>query len=75
MGETICDAVASWSGWKFGSKIPVYPILGFGPHFTQPPNLPPPQPFPQDNSNLGRSWHLADFEFWLRQNTYVESNI
>ena len=40
MWETICDAVASWSGWKFGSKIPVYPILGFGPQFPVYP-LPP----------------------------------
>ena len=37
MWETICDALASWSGWKFGSKIPVYPILGFGPQNTPPP--------------------------------------
>ena len=42
MWEIICDAVASWSGWKFGSKIPVYPILGFG---HQPP--PPPAPSPK----------------------------
>ena len=57
MWETICDAVASWSGWKFGSKIPVYPILGFGPQFPPPPK--------KKNSNLGRSWHLEYFEFWL----------
>ena len=36
MWETICEALASWSGWKFGSKIPVYPILGFG-HQPSPP--------------------------------------
>ena len=36
MWETICDALASWSGWKFGSKIPVYPIVVFG--------SPPPPP-------------------------------
>ena len=32
--ETICDALARWSGWKFGSKIPVYPILGLGSQNT-----------------------------------------
>ena len=51
MWETICDALASWSGWEFGSKIPVYPILGFGSQNTYPP--PPPE-----NWNLGRSWHF-----------------
>ena len=39
MWETICDALASWSGWKFGSKIPVYPILGFGSQNNPPPPL------------------------------------
>ena len=34
--ETICDALASWSGWKFGSKIPVYPILGLASQNTPP---------------------------------------
>ena len=37
MWETICEAQASWSGWEFGSKIPVYPILGFGSQNTSPP--------------------------------------
>ena len=37
MWETICDALASWSGWEFGSKIPVYPILGFDSQNTPPP--------------------------------------
>ena len=37
MWETICDALASWSGWEFGSKIPEYPILGFGSQNTPPP--------------------------------------
>ena len=51
--ETICDALARWSGWKFGSKIPVYPILGLGSQNTpRPPpgkcmyisqNNPPPK--------------------------------
>ena len=74
MWETICDALASWSGWKFGSKIPVYPILGFG-HQHPPPTLrlftfdlpripPPPSP---ENWNLGRSWHFKTFQFWLAQ--------
>ena len=63
MWETICDALASWSGWKFGSKIPVCPILGFG---HQPPSpLPPPPP---RNWNLGISWHFKTFQFWLPQN-------
>ena len=34
------DALASWSGWEFGSKIPVYPILGFGSQNTPlPPKI------------------------------------
>ena len=66
MWETICDALASWSGWEFGSKIPVYPILGFGSQNT--PNPPPPTP-PSENWNLGRSWHFKTFQFWLAQNT------
>ena len=37
MWKTICDALASWSGWEFGSKIPVYPILGFGSQNTPSP--------------------------------------
>ena len=47
--ETICDARARWSGWKFGSKIPVYPILGLGSQNTPPkiyvhfPEYPSPQ--------------------------------
>ena len=79
MWETICDALASWSGWEFGSKIPVYPILGFGSQNTP---IPPPPP---ENWNLGRSWHFKTFQFWLAQNTlppansaplrYVETNI
>ena len=48
---------------------------------------PPPHPPPPENSNLGRSWHLEVFQFWLAQNTppppqnwywprtYVETNI
>ena len=36
MWETICDAVASWSGWKFGSKF-------WMPHSQNrdPPSPPP----------------------------------
>ena len=37
MWETIWEASASCSGWNFGSKIPVYPKLGFGPQFTPLP--------------------------------------
>ena len=36
MWETICEASASCSGWNFGSKIPVYPKLGFGPVYSTP---------------------------------------
>ena len=50
MWEPICDAVASWSGWKFGSK------------FWECPTLRTESPPPPENWNLGRSWH---FEFWL----------
>ena len=60
MWETICEAQASWSGWEFGSKIPVYPILGFGSQNTPPP---------PENWNLGRSWHFKTFHFWLVENT------
>ena len=44
--ERLSDALASWSGWKFGSKIPVYPILGFG-------HQPPPQPKIEIWADLG----------------------
>ena len=37
MWETICEASASCSGKNLCSKIPVYPILGFGPKFIPPP--------------------------------------
>ena len=62
MWQTICYAVASWSGWKFGSKIPVYPFLGFGPEYT----LPLDSPHHPRNENLARTWH---FGIWLPQNT------
>ena len=52
--ETICDALARWSGWKFGSKIPVYPILGLGSQNT-------PRPPPQENVNLGNKTHSNCF--------------
>ena len=61
MWETICDALASWSGWEFGSKIPVYPILGFSSQNTAPP--------PPENWNLCRSLHFKTFQFWLVENT------
>ena len=81
MWEIICDALASWSGWKFGSKIPVYPILGFGsPEYPPPPTkfeilsfdhwrIPPPP-----NWNLGRSWHFKTFQFWPPENTPLPPN-
>ena len=50
MWETICDAWACWSGWKFGSKSWEY-------RYSQNSRVPLPP-----NWNLGRSWH---FEFWL----------
>ena len=56
MWETICDAKASWIGWKFGSKIRVYHILGFGPQFT-------PSPWKM------KFRHFEYFQFWLGQNT------
>ena len=70
MWETICDALASWSGWKFGSKIPVYPILGFGSQNTTTTSPPPPH----KNWNLGRSWHLKTSQFWLVENTPSPEN-
>ena len=75
MWETICDAVASSSGWNFGSKIPVYPILGFGPVTVLPSQtlkfgqglalwvlITQFTTPPLPNWNLDRTWH---FEFWL----------
>ena len=71
MWETICDAWASWSGWKFGSKFWECPTIRRMP---PPPKLKFRQilalwvltwqstPPPPENWNLGRSWH---FEFWL----------
>ena len=50
MWETICDAWACWSGWKFGPNSTEYP---YSPRQFQ--NTPPPQ-----NWNLARSW-----DFWV----------
>ena len=85
MWETIYDAQASWSGWKFGSKIPVYPILGFGPQNTSPSPrklkfrhflafydfsiLTSGEYPPPPNWNLGISWHFMTFQFWPVENT------
>ena len=56
MWETICDAWACWSGWKFGANSTEYP-------YSVIQNTPPPAP---ENWNLGRSW---DFEYFQLQNT------
>ena len=55
MWETICDAWACWSGWKFGANSTEYP-------YSVIQNTPPPP----ENWNLGRSW---DFEYFQLQNT------
>ena len=55
MWETICDAWACWSGWKFGANSTEYP-------YSVIQNTPPPK----KNWNLGRSW---DFEYFQLQNT------
>ena len=52
MWETICDAKASWSGWKFGSNIQ------FTLFWDLVPSLPPP---PKIYWNVGRSWQLNMF--------------
>ena len=54
MWDTICDAWACWSGWKFGANSTEYP-------YSVIQNTPPPE-----NWNLGRSW---DFEYFQLQNT------
>ena len=46
----VCKANAGSSGWNFGSKIPIYLILGYG-------EAPPPPDW-----NLDRTWSS---EFWL----------
>ena len=75
MWETICEASASCSGWNFGSKIPVYPILGFGPV-----NLPPP-PHPPENWNLDsfripRGYHLVfTFHFQVLKKEFLKGLI
>ena len=77
MWETICDAWACWSGWKFGPNSTEYPYSEI-----QFQNTPPPQKWklseilalwlfsfripPPENWNLGRSWHFVTFQF---QNT------
>ena len=76
MWETICDAWACCSGWKFGPNSTEYP-------YSEIQNTPPPKmkivrnlgtltfqfqntPPPPENRNLGRSWHFVNFQF---QNT------
>ena len=78
MWETICNAWACWSGWKFGANSTEYP-------YSVIQNTPPPRklkfrqilglwvfsvteypPPPPENWNLGRSW---DFEYFQLQNT------
>ena len=66
MWETICDALASWSGWEFGSKIQVYPILGFGSQNTSfdLPSFPPansaPRRYVETNICIPRGYRLVD---------------
>ena len=55
MWETICDAWACRSGWKFGANSTEYP-------YSVIQNTPPPP----ENWNLARSW---DFEYFQLQNT------
>ena len=64
MWETICDAVASWSGWKFGSKFLECPKYFRNVGLEYPSS---------ENENLGRSWHF-EFEFELFWRSYVETN-
>ena len=47
MWETICDAWACWSGWKFGPKFYSLPL------FCNTEYPPPPE-----NDNCQKSWHL-----------------
>ena len=71
MWETICDAWACWSGWKFGPNSTEYP-------YSEKQNTPPKMkivrdlgtltfqfqnPPPPENWNLGRSWHFVTFQF------------
>ena len=49
MWETICDAWACWSGWKFGPNSTEYPYSKI-----QFQNTPPPP----KNENCQRSWHF-----------------
>ena len=74
MWETICDAWACWSGWKFGPNSTEYPYSEI-----QNPPLPwklkfrqilalcdfsvSEYPPPPQNWNLGRSWHFVTFQF------------
>ena len=77
MWETICDAWACWSGWKFGPKFYSLPLFCNTEYPPPPPEnencqkswhfdfsvaeYPPPE-----NWNLGRSWHFVIFQL---QNT------
>ena len=76
MWETICDAWACWSGWKFGPNSTEYPYSEIQNTPLPPRKLkfrqilalcdfsvseyPPPPP---ENWNLGRSWHFVTFQF------------
>ena len=79
-------SVASWSGWKFGSKFWECPTLRNRALPPPPPKLKFRQilaledfsvwlaqkapPPTPENWNLGRSWHFETFQFWLAQNTH-----
>ena len=82
MWETICDAWAGWSGWKFGPNSTEYPYSAIQNTPLPPKNencqkswhfdfsvseYPPPE-----NWNLGRSWHFVTFQF---QNTPPQMKI
>ena len=75
MWETICDAWAYWSGWKFGPKFYRIPLF-----WNTVSEYPSPEnencqgswhfdfsvseyPPSSENWNLGRSWHFVTFQF------------
>ena len=72
MWETICDARACWSGWKFGPNSTEYPYSELGTEYRPPPKMKIVREVqvlqfqntqPPANWNLGRSWHFKTFQF------------